>query len=384
MDEAALLAFGRLALVEDHAVAGLERAFEAHRHAVGGDVDDRAEIGATLLAEAGVDELLVIDTAEPARMQAARERHLHRVVLFLTDLQGGAVGVGAFGESIPGGVYRAAIGLRDGGDVFGGLQAALDLQGADAGADQVGHDFDAGEILRGEEIGLVAEVADHAVDYEFIGQAAGLGAFAAVGRAAAERLARQALAGISDTESSMHEDLEVERFALGGLFRLHLLHLRNRDLTAQDGQRGAEAAGVIDARRARHRHLGRGVDREVGGDPADESADARVLDDGGVDAGRDDRAERARGFGQFVGEDQRIEGHVALHAAAVQVGHELRQVGLFEVLGPDAGVEAADAEEHRIGAVLDRRADAVPFAGRGEDFGLTEGGEEAGGGHVDR
>jgi hypothetical protein len=45
-----------LPLVEDHAVAGLERAFEAHRHAVRGDVDDRAEVGAAPLAEAGVDE----------------------------------------------------------------------------------------------------------------------------------------------------------------------------------------------------------------------------------------------------------------------------------------------------------------------------------------
>ena len=384
VDEAALFAFGRLALVEDHAVAGLEGAFEAHRHAVGGDVDDRTEVGAALLTEAGVNELLIIDAAEPARVQAARERHLHRIVFFLTDLERGAVGVGALGESVPGGVHRATVGLRDGGNVFGGLQAALDLQGADAGTDQVGHDFDAGEVLRGEEIGLVAEVADHAVDHEFVRQAAGLGAFAAVGRAAAERFARQALAGIGDAEGAVDEDFEVERFALGGLFRLHLLHLRDRDFAAEDGERGAETAGVIDARRARDRHLRRSVDREVGGDPADEAADAGVLDDGGINAGRDDRAEGTRGFGQFVREDQRIEGHVALDPAAVQVSHELRQVGLFEVLGPDAGVEATDAEEHRIGAVLDRRADAVPFAGRGEDFGLTEGGEEAGGGHEDR
>ena len=384
VDEATLLAFGRLALVEDDAVAGLERAFETHRHAVRGDVDDRAEVGAALLAEAGVDELLVVDAAEPARVQAARERHLHRVILFLPDLQGGAVGIGTLGESIPGGVHRATVGLRDGGDVFGGLQAALDLQGADAGADQVGHDFDAGEVLRGEEIGLVTEVADHAVDHEFVRQAAGLGAFAAVGRAATERFARQALAGISDAERAVDEDLEVEGGALGGLFRLHLLHLRDRDLATEHGERSAQTAGVIDARRARHRHLRRGMDREVRRDAADEAADAGVLDDGGVDAGRDDRAERARGLGEFVGKDQRIERHVALHAAAVQVGHELRQVRLFEVLGPDAGVEAADAEEHRVGAVLDRRADAVPFAGRGEDFGLTEGGEEADGGHGDR
>ncbi len=384
MDEAALLAFGRLALIEDHAVAGLEGSFETHRHAVRGDVDDRAEISAALLAEAGMDELLVVDAAEPARVETARERHLHRIVFLLPDLQGGAVGVGALGESVPGGVHRTTIGLRDGGDVFGGLQAALDLQGADAGADQVGHDLDAGEVLRGEEVGLVAEVADHAVDHEFVRQAAGLGAFAAIGRAATERFARQALAGISDAERAVDEDLEVQGGALGGLFRLHLLHLRNRDLAAKHGERSAEATSVIDARRARHRHLRRGVDREVGRDATDEAADAGVLDDGGVDAGRDDRAERARGLGEFVGEDQRIERHVALHAAAMQVGHELRQVGLFEVLSPDAGVEAADAEEHRVGAVLDRRADAVPFAGRGEDFGLTEGGEEAGGGHGDR
>ena len=68
VDEATLLAFGRLTLVEDHAVTRLERAFESHRHPVGADVDDRAEIGAALLAETGVDELLVIDAAKPARI----------------------------------------------------------------------------------------------------------------------------------------------------------------------------------------------------------------------------------------------------------------------------------------------------------------------------
>jgi len=60
------------------------------------------------------------------------------------------------------------------------------------------------------------------------------------------------------------------------------------------------------------------------------------------------------------------------------------KVGLLEVLGPDAGVEPADPEEDGVGAVLDRRPHAVPFAGRGEDFGLAEGGKEAGGGHADR
>ena len=43
MDETALLAFGRLTLVKDHAITRLLRPFEAHRHAIASDVDDRAE-----------------------------------------------------------------------------------------------------------------------------------------------------------------------------------------------------------------------------------------------------------------------------------------------------------------------------------------------------
>jgi hypothetical protein len=68
----------------------------------------------------------------------------------------------------------------------------------------------------------------------------------------------------------------------------------------------------------------------------------------------------------------------------MQIGHEFWQIGLLEILGPDAGIKATYAEEDSIGAVLDRRTDAVPFPGRGENFRLTEGSDEAGGGHEDR
>ena len=68
----------------------------------------------------------------------------------------------------------------------------------------------------------------------------------------------------------------------------------------------------------------------------------------------------------------------------MQIGHQLRQVGFLEILGPDAGIEATNAKEDGIGTVLDRRTNAVPFASRGKDFRFTEGSNEAGGGHVDR
>ena len=61
MHETALLAFSRLTLVKDHAVAGLQRPFEAHRHAVARDIDDRAKQSTTLLTEAGMHQALVID-----------------------------------------------------------------------------------------------------------------------------------------------------------------------------------------------------------------------------------------------------------------------------------------------------------------------------------
>ena len=190
VDEATLLTLGGLTLVEDHAVAGLERAFEAHRHAIRADVDDRAKVGATLLAKAGVDELLVIDPAKPARVQAARESHLHRIVLFLADLQGSTIGIGTLSESIPGGIDRAAVGLRNRSDIFWRLQATFNLQRTDTGTNEVRDDFDAGEVLRRKQVGLVTEVAHDAVDHELIGQAAGLGAFAAIGRTAAEGFTR--------------------------------------------------------------------------------------------------------------------------------------------------------------------------------------------------
>ena len=68
----------------------------------------------------------------------------------------------------------------------------------------------------------------------------------------------------------------------------------------------------------------------------------------------------------------------------MQIRHKFRQVGFLEILGPHAGIETTHTKEDGIGAVLDRCADAVPLPGRGEDFRLTEGSDEAVGGHEDR
>ena len=56
--------------------------------------------------------------------------------------------------------------------------------------------------------------------------------------------------------------------------------------------------------------------------------DAHILHDKRIGAGRSDRRNRACRFLQFVVEDERVEGDVALHAAPVQRTHHFGQ--LFE------------------------------------------------------
>ena len=75
-------------------------------------------------------------------------------------------------------------------------------------------------------------------------------------------------------------------------------------------------------------------------------------------------------LGQLAREDQCIQGHVTLDAAAVQQGHHLGQVGAVEVGGADAGVVPLEAEIDGVGAVLDGGDQAGPIAGRSEQLGL--------------
>ena len=48
---------------------------------------------------------------------------------------------------------------------------------------------------------------------------------------------------------------------------------------------------------------------------------------------------------------------------------EAGQIGLGEIVGPHAGIEAVQAEVDGVGAVFDGRFGAVPITGRGEQFG---------------
>ena len=156
----------------------------------------------------------------------------------------------------------------------------------------------------------------------------------------------------------------------------HGFDLLDRTFAREDGEIAPKLAGELHAGRAGDGHLRRRMDREIGRETPDEPADADVLDDGGIDSGRDDRAEIFFGVGQFVGEDEGVEGDIAADAAPMEERHQLRQIGFGEVLRPHPGVEPVEAEVDRVGPVLDGRADAFPIAGGREQLRQRECGSD--------
>jgi hypothetical protein len=140
----------------------------------------------------------------------------------------------------------------------------------------------------------------------------------------------------------------------------------------EDDELRAQFAGKLEAGGARDRHLRGAVDGKIRRQRPDQARDAHVLHDGGVNPGGDDRAQVVLGVGELGGEDERVEGHIAAHAALVEKRHQRRQVGLRDVFGAHAGVEALESEVDRVGAILDRGASAFPVAGRGEQLGSAQ------------
>ena len=118
----------------------------------------------------------------------------------------------------------------------------------------------------------------------------------------------------------------------------------------------AQPRGHGHAFAAGDRHLRRGVQREIGGDGADQPGRAEILHDGRIDARRNHRPDRLFQQVEFAGKDERIKRHKAAHAAEVQVGHELRQFFQGEVRGLGPRVQPhAEAEVDGIRAVFHRR-----------------------------
>ncbi len=262
-------------------------------------------------------------------------------------------------------VDRRPIVPRHGRHVLGGLEPSFDLQRRDPGRHEPRHELPRREILRREQIPLVAEIFVAAVADELVGEPAGLGALAAVGAPAAERLAREALAGVGHAERSVDEDLELER-----CLRPDRRDLGHRQLPRDHDPLDPERLGEADRLRARERHLRRGVQGERRADLPHERRRPDILQEHGIDAGLGDGRHRVGEGVELVGEDERVERGIALEAPEVERPHQLRERLDGKVRRAGPRVEAdVEPEVDRVGAVLDGGPDAVEVARWGEQFG---------------
>ncbi len=150
-------------------------------------------------------------------------------------------------------------------------------------------------------------------------------------------------------------------------------------LAGEDDAGGTQLVGEAKAFEAGDGHLGRGVDRQLGGDGADQAAEAEILDDEGVGAGLGDLADQGFGGVQLAGEEKGVECDVAQDAVAVESGERVGKSFDGEIGGAGAGVVGLQAEIDGVGSIFDGGAEADGIAGGGEEFGTAaDGGHEGG------
>jgi hypothetical protein len=227
--------------------------------------------------------------------------------------------------------------------------------------------IDPGEVLRREEVTLVAEVARFPIDDEFVGHAAGLGAFATVRAALAERLAREALSRVGDAEGAVDEGLELHR---SGRVWMKEPDLAHRVFAGDDGAVEIEKAmGEVERLGRGDRHLRRGVEMQIGHHGPGHRGEPEILHDDRVHTCVAEEPQLLRRILEFLGKNERVEGNEPPHPVGVEEVHQLRQVLRREIVRPDPRVEAGHAEIDRIRPVRHGSARAVPVARRGEQFG---------------
>ena len=162
---------------------------------------------AAVIAGAPLDEALVIDARRGSRARAARERLERRRGSSRSRPARRRAQRASDGAAVERGRRR---------DVLGALEAALDLERATRRARTSRGTSAVASRSSGESrYARSPRSRTHAVDDELVRQPARLGARAAVRAAAADRLARQALARVRDAERAVDEHLELDVGVLG-------------------------------------------------------------------------------------------------------------------------------------------------------------------------
>ena len=254
-------------------------------------------------------------------------------------------------------VDRGAIGGGDGGDVFGALQPALDLEAVDAGLAQIVQRAERAEILRREQIAVRVL---HPVAHP-----ARLSAAAAVSATPADHSRKQALPRAGHAQRAVDK-----RFQFDSRIRARL-NLGQGHLAGEHGAGEAVSRQKFHTGAVVRGHLRAGVQREPRRDGAHRARDAEVLNERGVRAGGGDRFDGAAQGGELVLADHRVQRDVDAHAARMAIANRLRQLIGRKVAGAVPGIEIAHAEVDGVRAVLHGGDERGHAARRGEQLGFT-------------
>ena len=195
-------------------------------------------------------------------------------------------------------VQGGSVDARDGGDVFGALHAALDLEGAYAGLRERVKLVYHGYIVSGEgEFIRSRPPAEHGGVL-----AAGLGAGAPV----AAPFARHG--GIKTAPGKAHAERAVaEEFKLHGAAFVHAADLLKRDLPCEHRAGYPQLLAVFEPAERVYAHLGGGVYVKLGQLLADERGKARVLNYYRVGVQARKLAREAEGVLKLPVEEQGVE-----------------------------------------------------------------------------
>ena len=194
-------------------------------------------------------------------------------------------------------------------------------------------------------------------------QAAGPGAGAAVAAAPAQKRAHHALAAHAHAQRAVDEHL-----ALDGAGRADGADLLQTQLPRQDHAVVPQRGHLLRAGRCVHGHLGRGVQRQRGGDLLDQLRRGQVVGNNGVGPGLCHRAHGVGQAGQLLCIDQRVQRHMHPHAARMAKGHGLAQFVRGKVARRAAGVKAAQPQINSISAAEHSGAKHFAVARGGQDL----------------
>ena len=178
-----------------------------------------------------------------------------------------------------------------------------------------------------------------------VGEAAGLGALAAVSASASHYGGEEALSRVADAESPVNEDLYLQRIACHSVRQIRKTGLTGNDEAGKAPIRQDAADGGVVSR-----ELGAGVEGERGKGSMNEGGGSHVGDDEGIHAAGGGLVGGLQGVRQLPIPKEGIEGQIDTASHAVSVGDGLFELSGIEIVGIETGIEAATAQIDRIGS----------------------------------